>query len=518
MAYREIRQGLNIQRKKYRLGRAVLLLPILLMPASIAAQSMSEFEQWKKQYLGEFKQYKDQMDKEFASFLQQRWKAFDTEPGEIRDEAPKPVEIPVAKPQEVQPQPVEPVATPGQPKIPVKPPVKPAQPREPIVRPKIPPVKMPVQPVIPPARPTQPDEKLVTIEFLGYQLPVVDGISGSVSASPMVVNQQGIQKRFSELAQSEYPDTVRRLQQIRQRLKLNDWAYMRLVQQFSAAIESDPSKQNILSWFLLLKSGLDARVAYDKRQVFLLVPTRQELFDIAFFTFDGKKYYDVSRQKNLPQNLYSYDGKYPKRLSSASVALRDTLNSKQAQKLKTLNFRFNNKDYRIQVPYNHNTVRFLGEYPQMDLQQYFRTPVEGATAKALLQQLAPLIEGKTQTEAVNLLLRFVQKSFRYATDQKQFGAENYLFVEETIFYPASDCEDRSILFAWLVRELLGLDVVALDFPGHVATAVALTQPVGDVVQYKSKTYTVADPTYINANVGMKMPQYKNTRPEVISIL
>jgi len=178
----------------------------------------------------------------------------------------------------------------------------------------------------------------------------------------------------------------------------------------------------------------------------------------------------VSRHKKLPQNLYSYNGRYPRQLDAASVSFWHSLQSKPDEKVKNLTFRFDKKDYHIEVPYNYNTVRFLKEYPQMDLVQYFEASVESDTANALLKPLAQIIDGMTQTEAVNLLLRFVPTSFRYQTDQNQFGAENYMFVEETIIYPASDCEDRAILFAWLVRELLGLKVVALDFPGHVATA------------------------------------------------
>jgi len=39
---------------------------------------------------------------------------------------------------------------------------------------------------------------------------------------------------------------------------------------------------------------------------------------------------------------------------------------------------------------------------------------------------------------------------------------------------------------------------------------------GDTVRHKGKTYVVTDPTYINATAGMTMPDYKKTRPKVIS--
>jgi hypothetical protein len=118
---------------------------------------------------------------------------------------------------------------------------------------------------------------------------------------------------------------------------------------------------------------------------------------------------------------------------------------------------------------------------------------------------------------VNILLRFVQTAFQYKTDQDQFGREKPFFPEETIYYPFSDCEDRSVLFAYLVRNLTGLEVVGLDYPGHIATAVRFpTQVPGESVGYQGKRFVVCDPTYINAGAGMCMPQFKSVTPNVIA--
>jgi hypothetical protein len=477
--------------------RRIFALSLLLgiLPLTSQGQSLSEFEQWKKQQLGEFKQYKDEIDKEFASFLKQRWKAFPTEEGFIRDKKPKPVSIPVAKP--VKPAPVktpEPVA-----KLDI-----------PVVQPAIrqPPVKLPPPPVSGPR---------VTLTFLGHDLAIVDGLSSSLSASGKV-SQQTIQQHFSELAQSDYPVTLDYLLSVRKRLDLNDWAYVQLIEQFSQRLRGSSNHQTIVSWFLLLKSGLDTRVAFSAKQVYLLVATRQNLYDIAYFKYGTQRYYAVSQQKTLPGKLFSYDGKYPKKLTVSDVAPSHKINSKDDQQLRQLRFRYAGKAYTLAIPYNRHTVKFLASYPQMDINQYFRSPLNDVTANALIAQLRPIIAGLSETEAVNLLLSFVQNAFDYKTDGDQFGAENYMFIEETLFYPSSDCEDRSIIFAWLVQNLLGLNVVGLDFPGHIATAVELKQPVGVAIRHDRKTYTVADPTYINARAGMKMPQYKHTQPKVISII
>ena len=112
----------------------------------------------------------------------------------------------------------------------------------------------------------------------------------------------------------------------------------------------------------------------------------------------------------------------------------------------------------------------------------------------------------------------MQNAFPYKTDDEQFGREKYFFPEETLFYPFSDCEDRSILFAYLVSNLLGLDVVGLEFPGHAATAVRFNSDVrGDFIDYRNEKYIICDPTYVNANYGECMPQFKTVIPRIVRI-
>jgi hypothetical protein len=115
-----------------------------------------------------------------------------------------------------------------------------------------------------------------------------------------------------------------------------------------------------------------------------------------------------------------------------------------------------------------------------------------------------------------MILRFVQTSFKYKTDDEQFTYEKVFFPEETLYYPYSDCEDRSIMFSYLVETLLDLDVVAVKYDGHLSTAVNFSTKIkGSGFTYKNKKYTIADPTYINANIGRIMPKYINANFSVL---
>ena len=117
-----------------------------------------------------------------------------------------------------------------------------------------------------------------------------------------------------------------------------------------------------------------------------------------------------------------------------------------------------------------------------------------------------------------MILDFVQQGFKYETDDKQFGREKYNFPEETFYYKACDCDDRAILFSTLVRELTKLDVVLIEYPNHLATAVKFnTQVSGDYVTVQGNKYFICDPTYIGASAGMSMPSVDASKLRVYQI-
>ena len=147
---------------------------------------------------------------------------------------------------------------------------------------------------------------------------------------------------------------------------------------------------------------------------------------------------------------------------------------------------------------------------------YANTPLDKSIKTTLYPTLKKSIEGLSERDAVNKILNFVQTAFVYEYDDKIWGSDRAFFAAETLHYPYADCEDRSILFSRLVRDILGLDVVLLYYPGHLATAVAFTQDVnGDYLTYKNRKYIICDPTYIGAPLGRTMPGMNNQEAQVI---
>ena len=130
--------------------------------------------------------------------------------------------------------------------------------------------------------------------------------------------------------------------------------------------------------------------------------------------------------------------------------------------------------------------------------------------------LTAAIEGLSEKDAVNKLLNFVQTAFEYEYDDRVWGEDRAFFAEETLYYPYADCEDRAVLFSRLVRDIIGLNVVLLYYPGHLAAAVEFNEEVlGDYLLYGNSKYIVCDPTYIGAPVGRTMPNMNNTEAQII---
>ena len=147
---------------------------------------------------------------------------------------------------------------------------------------------------------------------------------------------------------------------------------------------------------------------------------------------------------------------------------------------------------------------------------YANTPLSEETKETLYPQLKKQIANKSKVEAANLLLNWIQMGLQYAYDDKVWGHDRAFFGEESLYYPYCDCEDRSILFSHLVREILDLDIVLVYYPGHLYTAVAFNEDVpGDYIMVNGRKFTVADPTFYNANVGKTMSKMDNSKAQVI---
>ena len=269
----------------------------------------------------------------------------------------------------------------------------------------------------------------------------------------------------------------------------------------------------------MVKMGYDIRIGYNKNKIFLLIPTNSNIYSTSYLIIDNRYYYVISFEtENLDKNLqlFTYEFIYPNSNKKIDLEIIDVPRINLDITELVLSFNYDNKEYIVPLKLSTNLIRFYNSYPQTDLHIYFKAPIYCQTEESIIKAFKPILKDKSEAESVNMLLRFVQTAFSYKNDFKQFGKEKAMFPDEVLYYRYSDCEDRSILFAHLVDKLLNLKVIGLKYPGHVATAVLLNDSVnGYFIEYNNKKYVICDPTYINADLGYTLPQYKNIHPELV---
>lgn len=464
-------------------------LTFLLAFSTLSAGS---FEDFKHSQSSSFKQYKDERDTAFNNYLKSEWKVYQEHQGITLYEKPKPKKLPIAK--------ILPIKKVG-PKVNIK-------------------VKI-VQQI---KEPKQVDKSIIiqktvinlskntNLVFFGTAcgFNVSDDIK---SANYFPRNQKGVTSFFEIIASSDYEGLLKDINKIRVDLNLNDWGTYLLILELSKELYSESDNAKLFSWFIFNKLGYAVKVGIVQRHVVLLHYSKKSIYSTPNYTFSNKKFYAISHyNKGSVGRLYTYSQNYPGSDSPLDLSLNSLPLFVENIQNKNLSFNENGKDIKISFTYNKNILDFMATYPQADYETYFNAPLESTTFRQISREIKKHIDGKKMSEALNFVLHFVQKSFKYQMDQQQFSREKVMFAQETLYFNKSDCEDRAILFSYLIKELFGISVLGVKYKNHMATALYIPME-GDSIKAGSKRFVIADPTYINANIGQSMPQFKSIRPD-----
>jgi hypothetical protein len=477
----------------------------LLLAQEDVKKMMDEMEKQTQEQIVETEQqvqdFIEKDDLEFAKFLKQEWEMMQAIMGKPLFEEPKPVVIPKAEPKEE-------VDLGGKEAEVAEAPAEPEATAEIVEETEAPPV-------------TLKRAKALKLNFYSQRLKVGYDEDFETRLDGRAINNQKISKFWETLSATDYKNFVRQTLYLQDKMKLNDWGYTQLIYNIGKMIYKDSrNESNLFTWFMLIKSGYNVKVAYSKDTVYLLLPTENILYSTPYLTIKNQRFYLVSleNQRQKIGKIYSYKEDYPGATRLINLEVPQPPVFRMERLFRTFEFSYEGTKYTIPVEFNGDVVVFFENYPQTDFEIYYNSNISDRTRYSLVTVLKPLVTGKSEAEAANVILRFVQTAFNYKTDDENFGREKPLFPEETLFYEYSDCEDRSILYAHLVRDLLGLPVIGLTYPGHMATAVLFsTELSGDKVPYEGKNWIVCDPTYINADVGDCIPRYQDVMPKIVKI-
>ena len=487
-----------------------MLLLIFVALQGVQAQS-DDFKAFRERMLSDYSDFRKGIMNRYEEFLDAAWAEYETMAGRRRVTQPKPVSPPVYTPPT---KPVEPVkVTPKEPEpvVPIEP-IKKIEPTDVPTgskapnRPVIP--KAPDAPVVP--SPTTPQ---IRFELYGLQLAVP---APKIEATLHSANQQDVIAFWKQIKRTDTRQGVDILQQHVVNYRLGDWCTFKAVEAYSRKwAKGNKYAERVMMQYLMLSMEYDVRMAIADGEIYLMLPFEQQVYGNTYLTVGNIKYYIYPN--DLPNGSSIYSCAVPSDVDCGRQ-MNLIINPAYLLPKEKQPFTISHDALTIQGHVNKNVIALQQEYPTMDVYCYAASVADEELRKSVISQLNNLLQGMSELEAANILLRFVQKGFEYQTDGQQFGqgVEKSFFFDETLYFPYCDCEDRSIFYAYLIRELLGLDVLLVSYPGHECTAVALSSPPPTYTsfQYKGKTYYICDPTYIGADIGMCMPDFVNIQPEV----
>lgn len=469
-------------------------------------QLENNFHTFKDSKKKEFEDYRNRINHEFAQFMRQAWNRYEPEPPIPASPKPEPAEPVLADLDGAPSDNALPLAE----LIPIVDVPEPPMPLLPISEGNSPEID------IAPVAVSDPIHKGIFFDYYGnsYFLP----FNKSIKISLRSVDENSVSDAWAVLSVEVTAEFIRQCIELREMLSLPDWGYLLLVGKISCALcPNNHNEATLLQMFILTQSGYKMRIARQDNDLVLLMPCRELIYNYSYIPKDGINYYVINHSgKN--GSFYVFECEFPnEQLFSLSVRRQPLLNVCSTQPRR---FAMDSPvKIELDVAVNQNLIDFYNDYP---LSSNWSINANASLSEEVKEQLYPVlidaISGMSRKDAANILLRFVQTVFKYQTDDVQFGIERSLFPDETFYYSYSDCEDRAILYSVLVRELLGFDAVLVAYPNHLATAVLFDEEVsGDYFEIDSKRYIVCDPTYINADIGMAMKEYKDVKAEIIRL-
>ena len=267
-----------------------------------------------------------------------------------------------------------------------------------------------------------PTLRSIDVSFFGITLPTRYDPAMYFEMEGMYA--ESIPNSWEKLAETDYYPLIYQFSLVAERMNLNDWGYYQLIRQFADRFYPGEYDQQVLfSCFMLNKSGYKAKIGFDHHQMFLLLPSVQDVFEIPYLTVSKERYYvfpinPSSNTDNL--SITTYEGEYRKTDRAINFAFYDQLNLPKNIRQKTLSFSMGEEVFSFPVSYDQSLVDFYQNMPLVGFEVTLSAPLSEEAMKSLKAGLQPILRDKSEKEKADILLAFVQKAFDYKTDQEQF--------------------------------------------------------------------------------------------------
>lgn len=320
---------------------------------------------------------------------------------------------------------------------------------------------------------------------------------------------------WCSFARANSNQLVGQLMDYRDLLGLGDWGYFQLVKATSGHIfKEDRLSSDMLTWALMIRSGFDVRIALNQDSATVLFPCESTIYSRPFVVIGQKRFYLDREMKS--QFLVSCQNPFPDNEGRINLRFFKSLNFNGKLIARKFLYVWNNKNLEFTLRFNPEVIRFYRNYPQTEASIYFGAPMSSTLKEDLFAQIYPVLSKVGKAEATAFLQQFVQREIYYTSVNQKDVWANGRFAEEIVASKTGNDRGKAVLFSWLIRVLLQLPVVGVHFPNYYSTAISFDEPFeGDFYYCNRERYCLTDPTFLNAPIGVMMPEFAGLTPQLI---
>lgn len=454
---------------------------------SYRASLIEEFYGSEGKMITEFDDFRKKAIADYVEFVRQAWREFECEP-------------PLPAPKDI---PIPPVVIPREDRV------KPVEER-----------KVPIDEVILPLMLTPQPEPVFKIkeipalheDYVYFTLFGTDVKARFNPADKVVVtgtDENAIADAIQAMDANKYDNTLLDCLAIREGLKLSDWAYLQLIDALAEKIYGkDENSAALFTMYMYMMSGYKVRVGTDGDRLYMMFACEEQIYNKNMFIVGGTSFYGIDE---LPVRMHICEAPFEKEQELSLVVKggqRFAYKGSAPRRIVAKDY----PDASVEVSVNENLMKFYETYPTSKIgdnvmtrwAMYANVELDERVKNSVYPTLSAAINGLSEIEAVNRLLNFVQTGLVYGYDNEIWGEDRVFFAEESLYYPYADCEDRTVLFSRLVRDLMGLDVALVMVPGHMLAAVNMKSDVhGAYTTFNGKKFILCEPTCVDgAPVGL----------------
>ncbi|MDZ4668270.1 MAG: hypothetical protein SGJ00_10325 [bacterium] len=309
------------------------------------------------------------------------------------------------------------------------------------------------------------------------------------------IEKEGVSKIVALVKESELQSLVKQMDSYSAEFGMDDMAYVIFGRKLSAQLYKDPNAAKLFQYQILMEKGYNVILGVNEEQLTLFGNLGFNILNGTTVQHQGLSYDDLSFDYNLEPCI---DAVYEVAIGGRAILINENrppfFNAIRGSY--DLHTEFEGAVYFFKGSLNQSLANYYHDLPDIEFGQiYLNYQISSPTYSQLVGDLKKAISNMFPRKQIDFLLHFTQTAIPYKVDKEAIGKEKFAFPEEVLSNNYGDCEDKSVLFAYLTKEVLQLPSVALIYvsQNHLNVAVAINHASFNFI-YNNQKYLICEPS------------------------